>query len=175
MRTWKFGTSFSRLVEFADEDTPRSLYGLSPPCTEMVTVHNSPPRLLCVEDTKYEALPTMLPLEYDDLRSGGVYDLTFDSDTRFHLKIDGPGWHVQTPYDIISSQSDEYSRTFTIIKGEPVPLPEPRATPPYTLDANHEWVLDGRSAGSRQETFGGEKVVISGLVPPWSWSGVMVL
>jgi hypothetical protein len=27
----------------------------------------------------------------DDLGMGEVYDVTFDSDTRFHLKIDGRG------------------------------------------------------------------------------------
>jgi hypothetical protein len=42
----------------------------------------------------------VLPLEDDDLGSGEVYDLTFDSETRFYLKIDRPGQHVQIPYDI---------------------------------------------------------------------------
>ena len=32
-----------------------------------------------------------------------------------------------------------------ITRGEPVPLLEPRVKPPYSLDANCEWVLDGES------------------------------
>jgi hypothetical protein len=46
-----------------------------------------------------------LPLEDDDLGSGEVYDLIFDSETRFYLKIDGPGQHVQIPFDITPSPS----------------------------------------------------------------------
>jgi hypothetical protein len=79
----------------------------------------------------------------DDLEMGEVYDLTFDSDTRFHLKIDGPGRHVQIPHDIIPSPSGPHSHTIT--KGEPVPLSEPRPTLPYALDANCEWVVDAES------------------------------
>jgi hypothetical protein len=37
------------------------------------------------------------------------------------------------------------SRSHTITRGEPVPLLEPRATPPYALDTNCEWVLDAES------------------------------
>jgi hypothetical protein len=42
-----------------------------------------------------------LSLGDDDLGPGEVYDVVFDSETRFHLNVDGPGRHVQIPYDII--------------------------------------------------------------------------
>ena len=72
--------------------------------------------------------------------AGDIYDIIFDSETRFHFKIDRPGWHAQIPYDLTASPSGDHPHT--IIQGEPVPLSEPRPTPPYTLDANCEWVLD---------------------------------
>jgi hypothetical protein len=96
-----------------------------------------------VKDAKDGTTLADLPLGDNDLETGEVYDLAFDSETRFHLKIDGPGRHVQIPHDIIALPSGQYSHTIT--KGKPVPLPEPRATPPYTLDANCEWVVDAES------------------------------
>jgi hypothetical protein len=84
-----------------------------------------------------------LPLGDDDLGTGEVYDVTFDSETRFYLKIDGPEWHVQIPHDVIPSPSGPYSHT--VAKGESVPLSKPRATLPYALDANCEWVVDAKS------------------------------
>ena len=81
----------------------------------------------------------------DELGAGEVYGIAFDSETRFYLKIDGLGWHVQIPYDIIASPPGRFS--YTITEGKPMPLLEPRAIPLYTLDANCEWVLD---AGSRK-------------------------
>jgi len=77
------------------------------------------------------------------LGTGEVYNLTFDSETRFLLKIDGPSYHIQIPHDIIASPSGDYSHTIT--KGESVPLSEPREKALYTLDANCEWVLDRMS------------------------------
>jgi hypothetical protein len=74
---------------------------------------------------------------------GEVYDVTFNSTTRFHLKIDGPGQRILIPYDIIPSPSGPHSHM--IVKAESAPLSEPRATPPYTLDANCEWVVDAES------------------------------
>jgi len=63
------------------------------------------------------------------------------------------------------------------IRFEPMPLPEPRAAPPYTLDANCEWVLDADSkicwippADTRRGNRGH-----FGLVCHSSWSGMMAL
>ena len=42
-----------------------------------------------------------------------------------------------------SLPSGGYSHTIT--RAEPMPLSEPRAGPPYTLDANYEWVTDVKS------------------------------
>lgn len=74
---------------------------------------------------------------------GKVYDLTFDSETEFHLKIDGPELHAEIPFNIVAPQSRRSSHK--VVKGEAVHLLEPRAMPPYTLDANYEWVLDAKS------------------------------
>ena len=85
-----------------------------------------------------------LPLDDGCSEGKGVsYDLAFDSETRFHLKVDGSGYHLKIPYDIIPSPSGQHP--YTIKRGEPVPLSTPRETSPYTLDANSEWVLDGES------------------------------
>ena len=113
---------------------------LSPERTQVVTFSNSPQRELCVKHVGDGTTLANLPLDDTDLEMGEVYDVTFDSDTRFHLKVDGPGWHVQIPYNITKSPSGDYSHSIT--KGEPVNLSEPRATPPYALDENCEWVLD---------------------------------
>jgi len=140
---WQSGTPLPEWSDSANEDG--LLSGLSPERTHIVTVYGSPRRELRVKDTKDGTVLTNLPLEDDDLTAGEVYDLAFDSETRFYLKIDGPEHHVQIPYDISASPLERCSHTVT--KGEPVPLLEPRKTPPYTLDANFEWVLD---AGSRK-------------------------
>jgi hypothetical protein len=99
--------------------------------------------VLRVEDAKDGTILVNLPLGNDYFGTGKVYNVTFDSETRFYLKVDGPGRHVQIPHDIILSPSGPYSHT--IIKGKPVPFSESRATPPYTLDANCEWVVDAES------------------------------
>ena len=140
IEAWRSGTPLPEWTESANEDG--ALSGLSPERTRIVTVYNPPRRELHVKDAKGGTVLVNLPLE-DDLAAGEVYDLTFDSEARFYLKIDGPGHHVQIPYDITASPSGIYSHTIT--KGEPVPLLEPRKTPPYTLDENFEWVLDARS------------------------------
>ena len=72
-----------------------------------------------------------------------MYDVTFDSESRFYLKIDGPGGLTKISHDITASPSMGYSHTIT--KGEPVPLSGPREISPYTLDTNYEWVLDAKS------------------------------
>ena len=107
---------------------------------------------------------------------GNVYDLTFDSETRFYLKMNRPGWHVQIPYNIFTSPSGRYSHLIT--EGEPIPLLKPRATPPYILDANWNGLLTrspGRSVGSHQGMYEGAAVVIFGMVCRSSWLGMMGL
>jgi len=76
---------------------------------------------------------------------GKVYGLAFDSETKFYLEINGPREHVQIPYEVIASPPSRSALPGTIIEGELMPLTEPRTMPPYTLDANYEWVLDARS------------------------------
>ena len=132
MMAWRSGEPFPRR-EFFYGDLP--LIGLSPERTAIIYIFKWG---LIVEDLKYGILLASLSVEW----IGKVYDLAFDSETRFYIKIDGPEGHVQTPYDIITSSSRP---PYTIVKGEPVPLSEPRARPPYTLDENCEWVLDARS------------------------------
>ena len=140
MEAWRWGTPLPEWTESANEDGPLS--GLSPEHTRIVTVYSSPRRELRVKDARDGTALAKLPLD-DDLAAGEVYALTFDSETRFYLKIDGPGQHVQIPYDISASPSGRYS--YTVTRGKPVPLSEPREKPPYTLDANFEWVLDAKS------------------------------
>ena len=140
MQAWQLGVPLPEQTEAADGGA--SLSGLSPKRTRVVTVCGSPQQELRVKGVKNGIILAILSLE-DDLATGEVYDLTFDSETRFCLKIDGPEWHVRVPYHIIASQSGRY--THTITQGEPVILSEPRATPSYSLDANCEWVLDAKS------------------------------
>jgi WD40 repeat protein len=141
MEVWRSRTPLPEWTETTDENPPLS--GLSSDCTYIVTLYGSPRQELRVKDAKDGTVLANLLLEDDDLGMGDVYDVTFDSETGFHLKIDGPGRHVQIPYDIIPSPSGPHSHTIT--KGEPVPLSEPRAPPPYALDANFEWVVDAKS------------------------------
>jgi hypothetical protein len=141
MQAWRSGAPLPEWAEAADEDVPLS--GLSPDCTRIATFYGSPRRELRVKDAKGGTILANLPLGDGDLEMGEVYDVTFDSKTRFHLKIDGPGRHVRIPYDIIPSPSGPHSHT--IAKAEPVPLSEPRAIPTYALDANCEWVVDAKS------------------------------
>ena len=140
LQAWESGKPLPGWTEAAGEGRGMALGGLSPECTWIVTVYGSPQRGLCVKDAKDGTVLANLCLPDNDVGVGEVYDLTFDSETRFYLKIDGPGWHVQIPYDVVASPSGGHP--YTITKGEPVPLLEPRATPPYTLDANCEWVVD---------------------------------
>jgi len=125
----------------AGEDAPLS--GLSPGCTQIATVYNAPQLELHVRDARDGIILASLPLKLGEFGVGKVYDLIFESETRFNLKIDGPGWHVQIPYNIIPSLLGPHP--YMITKGEPVPLSESQPTPPYTLDENCEWVLDAES------------------------------
>ena len=141
MQAWQSGTPLPEGTEAAGKGL--YLSRLSPKCIWTIMVYDSPEPELRVKDTKYGTMVAILPLKHNDLRMMKVYDLTFDSDTRFYLKIDGPGLHVKVPYNIVTSPLGNYSHS--MIKGEPVPLLEPRKTPPYTLDANYEWVMDTES------------------------------
>jgi hypothetical protein len=143
MQAWRSGTPLPEWAEAADEDLPLS--GLSPDCTRIVTFYGSPRWELRVKDAKDGTILANLPLGDGGLETGmgEVYDVTFNSTTRFHLKIDGPGRHVQIPYDVVPSPSGSHSHTIT--KAEPVPLSKPRAIPPYKLDGNCEWVVDAKS------------------------------
>ena len=143
MEAWRSGTPLPEWAEAADEDTPLS--GLSFDCTRIVTLYRSPRWELRVKDAKDGMILANLPLGDGDLGTGmgEIYDVTFDSTTRFHLKIDEPGQRIQIPYDIIPSPSGPHPHM--IVKAESAPLSEPRAKPPYTLDANCEWVLDAES------------------------------
>ena len=141
MEAWQSGTPLPEWMEAADRDVPLS--GLSPSGAQVVKVYGPPRQELCVKDTTNGTTLAKLPLEATGLGMGEVYDLIFDSETRFCLKIDRPGWHVKIPYDTIPSPSGCYSHTIT--EGEPVHLSESRPTPPYTLDLNCEWVIDTES------------------------------
>ena len=141
MQAWQRGAPLPEWTEAVDEEAPLSR--LSPKSTRVVRVYSSPPSEVHVKDAKCGTILANLSLADDDLGMGKVYDLIFDSETRFYIKIDGPGWHVQIPHDIVASPSGNYSHT--IVKRELVHLPEPRAIPPYTLDENCEWVIDAES------------------------------
>ena len=139
MQAWQSGAPL-RQTEATDKGV--SLSGLSPKCTRIVTVYHSPQPVLCVKDTRHGMTLAKIHLGHD-LGTGEVYDLTFDSETRFYLKIDELEQCVEIPYDTIESPSGHYSHT--LAKGQPMPLSEPRPKPPYTLDTNCEWVLDAKS------------------------------
>jgi len=141
VEAWRLGTPLLGLAGAADEDA--LLCRWSPECTWIATVCGSPQQELHIKDVRDGTIVANLSLQDDDFGMGEVYDLTFNSETRFYLKTDGPGWHVKIPHDIIATPSGSYSHTIT--RGEPVPLLEPRATPPYTLDVNYEWVIDAKS------------------------------
>ena len=137
MQAWQSGAPLPEGTEAANEDI--LLTGLSPKHTWLIGVCNS--LQLYIQDIKHGIVIMNQPL--DDLEAGKVYDITFDSEIRFNLKIDGPGQHIQITYDITALPSGVQSHTIT--KRELVPLPEPRALPPYMLDPNCEWVLDVES------------------------------
>ena len=141
VQAWQTGTPLPEWTEAAEEDAP--LVGLLPEYARVVAVYGTPRQELRVKDVETGITLANLSLEDADFAVGEVYGVTFDSETRFCIEIDRPGWHVQIPHDIIASPSGPYSHTIT--QGEPVPLSEPRVTPPYTLDANREWVSDGES------------------------------
>lgn len=141
MQAWR---SLTPLPKWTEVDEGGALLGgLSPTCTRIVTLYDLPQRELRVKDMKDGSILAKLPLEHNVFKEkGAVYDLTFDSETVFSLKLDGPGYHIKIFYEIIASPG-QYP--YTIKQRQSEPLLEPRATPPYTLDANNEWVLDVQS------------------------------
>jgi len=122
------------------ESAPWVLHKLSPARTNIVTILES----TLDSSWKIELYNTghrnRTTGKYSKSGGGTVYDITFASETRFYLKTDGPGQHVQIPYDIAVREYQD-----TIEKRVPMTLSELRAVPPYTLDANCEWVLDAQS------------------------------
>ena len=141
LEAWQSGAPLPEWTREANRAV--SLCGLSPKCTWIATIYSSPQWELQVKDAKNGIRLASVPMDYHGFWMGKVYDLTFESDTRFYLKMDGPGWHVQIPHDIVESPLGSYSHKIT--QGEPVPLLEPRAVPPYALDENCEWVIDTES------------------------------
>ena len=142
LEAWQSGIPLPKWTEGAEEDT--QLSGLSPKSTWIITVCGAPQREVQMKDVKDGTVLAYLPLGDDNFGAGEVYSIVFDSETRFYLKVNGPpGRHIQIPCDIITPPSG--SGSYEITKGEPVPLSEPRAVPPYALDANCEWILDAKS------------------------------
>jgi hypothetical protein len=142
VQDWRSDVPLPRWTEGAEEDA--LLGGSSPTSTRIATLYGLPQRELRVKEVADGTILAKIPLEDNSSTGTGIaYDLTFDSETRFHLKVDGPGYHVKIPYDIIAFPSERY--LYTITQGKPVPLSQPRATLPYTLDVNCEWVLDTQS------------------------------
>ena len=165
MWAWSLDVSLPERIEFRDEDMPRIFCGLSPTCTKMVAVYSSIWRDFWLNDAKHGAILADSPLEDDDSGSGEVYDLIFDSEYRFYLKIDGPEQHVKIPYEITPISPSRQGR-YKITKGEPMSLPEPRRAP-YTLNASCEWVLDAQSRKIRSQ-FLNHYVSPSRSLPPCS-------
>jgi len=142
MKEWRSGKPLERT-----ESVPCfSLIGLSPGHTMIIVIGNADMGYLWVEDVEHGTILAWAPLS-EELWMGEVHGLYFDSETRFYLEIDGTSKHVRVPYDITTSLSPSpYTHLQSgIVKGEPELLSKPRARPPYTLDANCEWVLDASS------------------------------
>ena len=137
IRSWGLGVPIPEGFELAGGQTPRDLCTLSPGHTTALIL--SAGHLWVTFATSGV---TFAALDVDNLGGGEVYDITFDSETRFYLKVDGPDQHFKVPYDMVLAPGQHSP---SIIKGQPEPLSEPRVTPPYSLDANCEWVLDAES------------------------------
>jgi len=120
---------------------PRLWCRFSPTCTKILTVKDSLLPGCQINDAKNGDVLAKLVL-CSSLRES-VCGLTFDSETRFYLEIDGPE-HVLIPYDITASPSDS-RYPYMITEGEAIGPSEFRTRRPYTLDANCEWVLDAQS------------------------------
>jgi len=145
LKAWWSNISLQKEVQSGLEGAPWVLHRLSPARTKIITIFGSTLNSsweISLYDTRHKCIVAGLSLE-----SGGgtVYDLTFASETRFYLKIYGPGQHFQIPCDITNPPWDRYRHMITEGKPITVTLSELQAVPPYILDANCEWVLDARS------------------------------
>ena len=141
VQMWRSGTPLPRQAEIDDE--AKLLYEFSPACTKLIVVLNRAiGRRIWLHDAKSRSTLAVLDRGDSSLGDREVYDITFDSESRFYLEVDGPGQHVKIPYDITAPLSDTHCHTIT--EGNPVRLSKPQA-PPYILDANCEWVLDVES------------------------------
>jgi hypothetical protein len=123
IQAWRSGIPLPEWTEPADEDPPLS--GLS----------------LDAKDAKDGTVLANLIQGDDDM--GEVCNATFDSQTGSQLKLDGTEQRVRISHGVITSPSGSHSHT--VAKEGPESLPEPQATPSYTLDANCEWVVDAES------------------------------
>ena len=141
VQMWRSGTPLPRWAEIDDE--AKLLYEFSPACTKLVVVLNRAiGRRIWLHDAKSRCTLAVLDRGDSSLGDREVYDITFGSESRFYLEVDGPGQHVKIPYDITAPLSDMHCHTIT--EGNPMSLSKPQA-PPYTLDANREWVLNVES------------------------------
>jgi hypothetical protein len=132
VHAWRWLTPLPKWTKEIEKDA--SLGGLSPIYARITTLHCQPRRELRVNEVANETVLAEMAVEDAFTWTGVAYDLTFDSETRFWIKADGLGDHVEIPYDRITSPS-----------GKPVSLSQPKTTLPYTPDANCEWVLDAQS------------------------------
>ena len=142
IRSWKQRIPIPEGSESAGGQIPRVLCALSPARTRVLIVAAGTLRI-----TSAGRGSILATLDVGNFGGGEAYDITFDSETRFHLKVDGPDKHFKVPCDIetntlLRSAASPYP--LSIIKGQPEPLSEPRVTP-YALDVNCEWVLDAKS------------------------------
>ena len=136
---WRLSTLLSEWKE-PGEGVP--LGGLSPNFTWIVKVSGSPRRLR-IGDARNGTTFMNIAITHDEFEKGEAYGITFSSETRFYIKVDGPGRHIQIPCDIVVLSPEDGQHGITM--GNPELISEPRAIPPYTLDANCEWVLDAES------------------------------
>ena len=110
VQAWGSFTSLPRRTGGAEEDA--ILGGSSPMGTRIATLYGLPGRELRVKEGADGTILAKLPLGDNSSEGEGVaYDLTFTSETRFCLKVDGSGYHLKIPYDIVPSSSGRYPYT----------------------------------------------------------------
>ena len=180
MRAWCLGASLPERIRLpVDEGTPWvGLHGLSPACTKIVTFYNSTRPVLRVNDAKHGGVLARLPLDDDGL-GGWIavhpgardYNLIFDSETRFYLKIYKARQNFQIPFDIVpASRSGEFSHEIIGGGGGNQCLCQNPGQCHRTLSTR---IANGPSthspekfAGFHRGIYGGEMVDIFGLVCP---------
>jgi WD40 repeat protein len=144
IQSWKQGIPIPESSRLVSGQVPQDLCVLSPGCAIMLSVTAG-----CVQviDAKHGFILAVLN-DVGDLGGRKVYDISFDSETRFHLKVGGLDGRFKIPCDIeprAPSSLAFLDYPLLVTKGQPEPLSEAQATQPYTLDANCEWVLDAKS------------------------------